>query len=224
MTSSCNKQGSRTEEDALLDAARAGILAVGLRRMTLTDVARRAGVSRMTIYRRWPDMTALVGDLMTREWGALTRAAMDIAVGDRGVGAADYTARGARGSGADAGSGDDAGDARRRLVTAVVAAVRALRHHPVFRRIVELDPEVLLPYLVDRRGRSQDEMLAMMAGAIAAGAADGSIRAGDPQVLARAVLLAAQGFVLSMSTMTDGVDEAGLDDQLRLLLDRYLAP
>ena len=45
-----------TGDDALLDAARAGILAVGWRRTTLTDVARRAGVSRMTIYRRWPAM------------------------------------------------------------------------------------------------------------------------------------------------------------------------
>ena len=41
-----------------LDAARACILDVGWRRTTLTEVARRAGVSRMTIYRAWPDMPA----------------------------------------------------------------------------------------------------------------------------------------------------------------------
>jgi hypothetical protein len=105
-----------------------------------------------------------------------------------------------------------------------VAATRALRHHPVFRRIVELDPEILLPYLVDRRGRSQDQMLAMMAAAIAGGTADGSIRAGDPDLLARGVLLATQGFVLSLPTMTDGFGEDDLDGELRLLLDRYLAP
>ena len=58
-------------DDALLDAARASIVAVGWRRSTLTDVARRAGVSRMTIYRRWPDMQSLVADLMTREWSGL---------------------------------------------------------------------------------------------------------------------------------------------------------
>jgi hypothetical protein len=104
-----------------------------------------------------------------------------------------------------------------------VAATRALRHHPVFRRIVELDPEILLPYLVDRRGRSQDQMLAMMSTAIAH-AADGSIRADDPGLLARGVLLATQGYVLSLPTMTDGYDEDALNDQLRLLLDRYLAP
>src|SRR3954470_19928566 len=58
-------------EDGYLDAARATILAVGWRRTTLTDVAKRAGVSRMTIYRRWPDMQALLADLLVREWGGL---------------------------------------------------------------------------------------------------------------------------------------------------------
>src|SRR5436309_12133350 len=101
MLSTRNKQGTRTEEDTLLDAARDCVLAVGLRRTTLTDVARRAGVSRMTIYRRWPDMTSLVGDLMTREWGALTAAATTAA-----------------------GTGD--GPTRPRFVAALVAAVRAL--------------------------------------------------------------------------------------------------
>ena len=54
--------------DAYLDAARACILDVGWRRTTLTEVAKRAGVSRMTIYRAWSDMGSLLGDLMTREW------------------------------------------------------------------------------------------------------------------------------------------------------------
>ena len=46
-------------------------MAVGVRRTTLTDVARRAGVSRMTVYRRFPDVAALLQALMTREFGAL---------------------------------------------------------------------------------------------------------------------------------------------------------
>src|SRR6476661_4773820 len=58
-------------QSAYLDAARDCILDVGWRRTTLTEVARRAGVSRMTIYRAWPDMPTLLGDLMTREWRAV---------------------------------------------------------------------------------------------------------------------------------------------------------
>ena len=64
----------RTQRDDYLDAARECILDEGWRRTTLTEVARRADVSRMTIYRAWPDMPTLLGDLMTREWvGIMTQ-------------------------------------------------------------------------------------------------------------------------------------------------------
>src|SRR5690349_15854284 len=69
-------------DSALLDAARESIMAVGVRRTTLTDVARRAGVSRMTVYRRFPDVTALVQSLMTREFVALINDARDAAPAD----------------------------------------------------------------------------------------------------------------------------------------------
>jgi AcrR family transcriptional regulator len=197
MTSSRNTPERRTADDALLDAARDCVLAVGLRRTTLTDVARRAGVSRMTMYRRWPDMASLVADLMTREWSGLATRAQAAALGET---------------------------ARQRLVDGLATGARQLRNHPVFRRIVELDPEVLLPYLVDRRGTSQDRMLATLMETIAEGHADGSVRPGGSQLLGRGVLLALHGFVISAATMTDEVTEADLDDELRLLLDRYLAP
>jgi AcrR family transcriptional regulator len=52
-------------EDAVLDATRDCVLAYGVRRTTVSDVARRAGVSRMSIYRRWPDVRSLVIDDQT---------------------------------------------------------------------------------------------------------------------------------------------------------------
>src|ERR1700709_2921684 len=66
-----------SSEDASLDAAREAILAVGWSRTTLTDIARRAGVSRMTLYRRWPDTQTLLADLMTREWGSVVALAAE---------------------------------------------------------------------------------------------------------------------------------------------------
>src|SRR5437764_14249695 len=60
---------------AVLDATRASVLAVGVRRTTLTDVARRAGVSRMTLYRLVPDVTTLILEVMSREFAALITAA-----------------------------------------------------------------------------------------------------------------------------------------------------
>src|ERR1700710_3304798 len=66
---------SSSADDGYLDAARDAILAVGWSRTTLTDIARRAGVSRMTLYRRWPDTQTLLADLMTREWGTVVAGA-----------------------------------------------------------------------------------------------------------------------------------------------------
>ena len=114
----------------------------------------------------------------------------------------------------------------RQVVGAVTATARTLRRNELFAKILAVDPELLLPYLLDRRGRTQDALLTGLEAGIADGQRDGSIRAGDPVLMARAVLLAAQGFVFSAGTMTDrdGPDVDDLDAELGALVERYLAP
>jgi AcrR family transcriptional regulator len=186
--------------DGYLDAARDCILDVGWRRTTLTEVARRAGVSRMTIYRSWSDMEQLLADLMTREWGAVVAAAA-----------------------AEDASGDE--KAVDRIVGTAVRAVAALRDNELFVRIVELDPELLLPYLLSRRGRSQQAILDLVTEQLRAGQRHGEVRAGDPGALARALVLTTHGFVLSAHTMVDdAVTEADLDAELREILTRAVRP
>ena len=74
----------------------------------------------------------------------------------------------------------------------------ALRANELFRKIVHVDPELLLPYLLERRGRTQDGLLAGARGRRSReGQRDGSVRDGDPALLARSVLLTAHGFLLS---------------------------
>jgi AcrR family transcriptional regulator len=154
-------------------------------------------VSRMTIYRRWADMQTLLADLMTREWGGLLDASLP--------------------SEAVAGSVPA-------IAETVAATVGALRDNELFAKIVQVDPELLLPYLLDRRGRTQDALLGVLADAVAAGQRSGAVRDGDPTLVARAVLLACYGFALSVPTMVgEGVDEQSLDAQLRDLVGRYLA-
>ncbi|MFH8798337.1 TetR/AcrR family transcriptional regulator [Streptomyces sp. NPDC017936] len=193
---------NQSDGDAVLDAVRDCVLAVGVRRTTLTDVARRAGVSRMTLYRRWPDVRSLVGDLMTREWIGVATGAMP----ERRPGT----------------------DARTLLVEGLVAGVAAFRAHPLFRKIVDVDPELLLPYVLDRRGASQEALLDLLAGGLREGHADGSVRPGHPQRQARSVLLVVQSFTLSLRTMTDE-DDPELDSvaflaELRTILERTLTP
>lgn len=203
MTSDRHNDGpARTHRDDYLDAARECILDVGWRRTTLTEVARRAEVSRMTIYRTWADMPTLLGDLMTREWvGVLTRA-----------------------TGAPSG-GPSGGDPVAALRDALVEMVGALRSNELFVRIVELDPELVLPYVLARRGRSQDAILAVVEEAVRAGQAAGAVRRGAPAVVARALVLAAHGFVLSAQTMVDDtVSEADLDAELGRVVEGLLRP
>lgn len=58
---------TRDTETTILDAALAEVLAHGIRRTTASDIARRSGVSRQTIYRYWPDAQAVFAALVTRE-------------------------------------------------------------------------------------------------------------------------------------------------------------
>jgi AcrR family transcriptional regulator len=190
------KETPREPRDAYLDAARDCILDVGWRRTTLTEVARRAGVSRMTIYRTWADMPTLLGDLMTREWAGVVT---DHVTAD--------------------------GPAIERISAAIRGTVRALRHNELFVRIVELDPELILPYLFSRRGRSQDLILELTTEVIAQGQRAKEVRRGNPVAMARALLLATHGFVLSVHTMVDEqASEQELDDELTTLITRTLAP
>jgi AcrR family transcriptional regulator len=184
----------RHSDEAVLDAVRASVLAVGVRRTTLTDVSRRAGVSRMTLYRRWGDVDRLVRDLMTREF-----------------------------QGVFAGLGTVPGD-RDELVAAVVGAVSALRDEPLFVRVLDIDPDLLRPYLTDRLGSTQQAAAALLADALRAGRRGGWIRAGDPDRLAYAVLLLVQSYAVSARTVTQYLDGTALDAELTHALDRYLAP
>ncbi|MFC8508017.1 TetR/AcrR family transcriptional regulator [Streptomyces sp. NPDC057411] len=193
---------NHADADPVLDAARDCVLAVGVRRTTLTDIARRAGVSRMTLYRRWPDVRSLVGDLMTREWIAVAADAMP--------------------------AGDDDRPERERIVEGLVAGAAAFRAHPLFHKILDVDPELLLPYILDRRGASQDALLGLLHTALEDGHEDGSVRRVRPDLQARSLLLVVQSFTLSLRTMTDETDpelsEAAFLDELRTLLERTLTP
>jgi hypothetical protein len=111
------------------------------------------------------------------------------------------------------------------LVAILVDGVRALRENELFVRIVELDPELLLPYLLSRRGRSQDAILALVEEAVRAGQKTGEIRDGDPVAIARSLVLTTHGFLLSAQTMVDdAVSEESLDAELVAVLTRALVP
>ena len=179
----------------MLDAARDCVLAVGVRRTTFSDVARRAGVSRMTLYRRFGDLEALLAALMTREFGKLVAAAREHAAG--------------------------LPTTRERVVATVVHGARALADDPLFGRLVDLDPELLLPYVTVRLGGVQKLGVAGLGEELAA--RDGSVRTdAPPEVLASAIELMVRGFVLAAHAERD----PALDPwaELGRAVDGYLKP
>jgi AcrR family transcriptional regulator len=52
--------------ERILAAAASCVVDFGVDRVTLAEIARRAGVSRPTVYRRWPDTQSIVAALLTR--------------------------------------------------------------------------------------------------------------------------------------------------------------
>src|SRR6478609_5384858 len=98
----------------LLDAAVEEAAAVGLRRLTIEDVVRRAGVSRMTAYRRYPRRDDLVHALISRETQRFLASVADAI--------------------------EASPDPRFGVAEAFIAAVTFTREHPMLRRAGQLDP------------------------------------------------------------------------------------
>ncbi len=180
----------RIDDEAILDATRRLVLTHGISRTTLTDVAREAGLSRMTVYRRWSGLPELIGRMMQREWDQILQI--------------DLTAL------ADEASGR--GNLRGVLVRVVVVSVI---HH---------EPQLLMPYLLHRQGTMHRRAIGGITEGIRGGQTDGSITAGDPVRLATAVVMAVQGWVVSMDAAGAEQDRAQLDDELSAMLHAYLRP
>ncbi len=112
-------------EDALSDRVAAAALDEfaehGIRRTSMEDIARRAGVSRMTVFRRFASKQRLVEVVIAREV-------------HRGMRELDLLWEGAE-------------TLEDRLVAGFEFAGRYVRGHPLFDRLLRSEPEVLLPPL-----------------------------------------------------------------------------
>ncbi|NNH74301.1 TetR/AcrR family transcriptional regulator [Nocardia uniformis] len=186
---------SSAVDRAILDAARACVSEFGVRRTTLTEVARRAGVSRPTVYRRWPDTGSLVADLLVRELRQIVDGTLPAE-----------------------------GTARERLCRGIVGGGAALRENPLFQKIFRTDADVMLTYVFDRLGRNQRHLIEMFAETIEVGQREGSIRDGDPNHLATMLLLMSQSAVQSAGTVAHLLDAEHLDAELAYAIDSYLTP
>ncbi|MEX2554836.1 MAG: TetR family transcriptional regulator [Actinomycetota bacterium] len=110
----------------ILDAAMAQFLDFGLRRTTVEDVAVRAGVTRVTVHRRFGRKSDLIQGLLLRELSRFLKE-FDAIVSPLPT-------------------------LEDKLVEGFVVTLRAARSHPLITRILATEPEVLLPELTVRGG------------------------------------------------------------------------
>ena len=112
--------------ERILAAARRLLLEFGLKRTPLADIARAAGVSEATLYRRFAGRNALLRELVTREVRAF------IAQMDEHASAID--------------------DPAEALAAGFVFFMRALTRQELGSRLIQTDPEAVLPMLTTGGG------------------------------------------------------------------------
>ena len=178
---------------AVADAALRQFELFGLARSTIDEIARRAGVSRVTVYRRFPGKEALVDAVILRELRRFLAALQD-----------------ATGSLATT---------EEKMVEGFVFTLEAARRHRLLQRMLESEPELVLPHLTVQGG----EFLAAAREFLAAGIA----RELDDDRGGEELLTAADIVVrLILSFLLSPPQTVDLDDPVaaREFALRYVAP
>jgi AcrR family transcriptional regulator len=179
--------------DRILDAAASCVAAYGIERVTLAEIARRAGVSRPTVYRRWTDTREILGALLTSRVVGVWRG---VPVQGRG---------------------------REALVERIVAVADRLRRDDLMMSVLHSAPQLAMTYITERLGTSQQVLIDAAAAEIAAAQSDGSVRTGDPRQLAAMVLLITQSTIQSAQIVRPILDDDALARELTHSLNGYLS-
>ncbi|EQM74583.1 MULTISPECIES: TetR/AcrR family transcriptional regulator [Microbacterium] len=178
----------------ILDAADALIERRGVHGVTIAELARRADLSRPTIYRNWSDADDVVRAALLRRVDGI-------------LGTFPAEAR-----------------TRTVLVNDVLHFTTLFRNDTLYGRLLADEPEAFTRYTLQRVGSSQRLILDWLATAIGTAQADGSVRSGPPQEIAVMLLLIAQSAVLSHGTVADLISENAWERELRAALDGLLRP
>lgn len=189
--------GSTATADAtterILDAASQQFSTVGIKRTSMEEVARNAGVSRMTVYRHVANKDDLVEQVLGREFRRYVT---------------DYLA-----------SQDPASTPVDRIVGGYLTTLRALRHNPMLQTVLGTELDALVSSMADSAGPVLNLARTFMAMQLrneqADGAIDGSV---DLDVVADVMVRLAVSFVLIPSEVVDLDDDAQADALVRATL------
>jgi len=168
----------------------------GLRRFTMDDVARRVGVSRVTIYRYFPKKDQLINALLMRELRRfLTK--LDTVI--------------------EAESTSEA-----KLVHGVLFCLGFLREHRLLNRLLRTEPELILPYLTTKAGHVVAAARGWIARLIRVEVAEGRIALPDRDIDLLAELLVRT--VISLVITPETVLPVDSPEGQQRLVELYLRP
>ena len=191
---SISNDRSPTIDERILEAAAHCVMAYGVDRVTLAEIARRARVSRPTIYRRWPDTQSILAALLTSR---IVRVLDEMPAGDVG---------------------------RDALVARIVGVSQRLRADEVVMSVLLKAPELAMVYIAERLGTSQQILIDAVAAAVKLAQEEGSVRGGDPRQLAAMCLLITQSTIESAQMVAPILDADALAGELGHSLNGYLKP
>ena len=115
-----------SNEDRILAATIEAATVHGIGRLSVADVATRAGLSRQTVYKYFPSKDVLVAAAVRREAGTFVEAVTGAIAGIE--------------------------DAREAVAAAVLLTLELARQHPLLDRVVRTEPERLVPLLATDEG------------------------------------------------------------------------
>ncbi len=190
--------GDPAVSDATTERILAGALGqledFGLRRMTMEDVANRAGVSRVTIYRRFSGRDALVEAVLLREASSFL-AELDAAV-------TRYET------------------IEDRLAEGFAFALELVRKHTLLGRLLSTEPESLLPHLTVRASPIIDLGRRFIAGHLSEAVDEGRLPPLDVELAGEMLVRLVLSFLLAPDTVASLATPA----EARRFARRYLAP
>ena len=184
--------------DLVLDAALARFIEFGLRRTTMDDVARRAGIGRATLYRRFGDKDQLVQAVILRE------CQQQLALIERHLG-----------------SQHSAVDT---VIEAFVLAVTRAHAHPLLIRLLSSEAETILPYLTTRLPQVTTFARLYLAAQLSKSQHSGQIAALPAEHTAELLLRLLQSLVLSPVGVIDPSSEASVREFANTFLRPLLTP
>lgn len=172
--------------DRIVDAAFGAVERFGLSRFTMDDVARLAGVSRQSVYRYFDSKDALIVALVAREEEAFLDGVRQAHGRHEGL--------------------EDA------LREGILFCLRTAREHPLLDRLLQSEPDALLPYLTTRGGAVIARARSVIE-ALAAERADV-----DPRMIHRSADLAVRAIVSYTLTPSDDRPEEVARELARILV------